>query len=76
MCVSSSVRDTNAPTTGRGRLLPLDYHFISFYILLSAAAMETKKQHWNKNLLFLIYLWSMSTSHLYAHLFMDMCTMD
>lgn len=27
MCVSSSVRDTNAPTTGRGRLLPLDYHF-------------------------------------------------
>lgn len=77
MCVYSSVRGTlTLPHHSRGRILPLGYHFFLQTVeCCSHGNNNNKKQHWKK-LIFVIYLWSMSTSHLYAHLFIDMCTMD
>lgn len=78
MCVYSSVRDTLTLLSQVGRqVFTSRSSFLSTncWVLLLPWKQEKKKQHKQKSW-FLIYLWRMSTSHLYAHLFIDMCTMD
>lgn len=78
MCVYSSVRDTLTlllSQVGR-QVFTSRSSFLSTNCWVLLSWKQEKKTALNQKSWFLIYLWGMSTSHLYAHLFIDMCTMD